>query len=83
MEARTRENAGTAKIMEPIHVPGADPSRGGDAGSGGRTTVRLSVLQTGKLVEATFQFDKQGRVVGMNPVLPLDPQTEYRVGPAL
>lgn len=38
-------------------------------------------MATGKLVEATIERDNKGRVIGMVPVLPLDPDTEYRLGP--
>lgn len=81
MEARRREHAGTA-------TPDAAPDRAPAARSNaavpsarGKGTVRLSVMATGKLVEAQFDFDKNGKVVGILPVLPLDPETEYRVGP--
>jgi hypothetical protein len=51
------------------------------AAAGGKMTIRLSVLETGKLVEASIEVDKKGRIVGVLPALPLDPATEYRLGP--
>jgi hypothetical protein len=49
--------------------------------TGGKTTVRLSVLATGKLVEASIELDKKGRIVNILPAVPLDAGTEYRLGP--
>ncbi|MHC4853775.1 MAG: vWA domain-containing protein [Planctomycetota bacterium] len=49
--------------------------------TGGKTTVRLSVLATGKLVEASIELDKKGRIVNVLPAVPLDAGTEYRLGP--
>jgi hypothetical protein len=48
----------------------------------GKTTVRLSIMDTGKIVEATIELDKKGRIVGVMPALPIDPNVEYRLGPA-
>jgi hypothetical protein len=50
--------------------------------AGGKTTVRLSIMETGKIVEATIELDKKGRIVGVLPALPIDPNVEYRLGPA-
>ncbi|MHC5016530.1 MAG: hypothetical protein ACYTGM_18820 [Planctomycetota bacterium] len=47
----------------------------------GKTTVRLSIMETGKIVEATIELDKKGRIVGVLPALPIDPNVEYRLGP--
>jgi hypothetical protein len=50
--------------------------------AGGKTTVRLSIMETGKIVEATIELDKKGKIVGVVPALPIDPNVEYRLGPA-
>lgn len=48
---------------------------------GGKTVVRLSIMETGKIVEATIELDKKGRIVSLLPALPIDPNMEYRLGP--
>ena len=48
----------------------------------GKTTVKLSVMATGELVDAKIDTDSEGRIVGALPVRPLDPETEYRLGPS-
>jgi hypothetical protein len=48
----------------------------------GKTTVRLSIMETGKIVEANIELDKKGKIVGVVPALPIDPNVEYRLGPA-
>ncbi len=49
--------------------------------AGGKTVVRLSIMETGKIVEATIELDKKGRIVSLLPALPIDPNVEYRLGP--
>ena len=49
--------------------------------AGGKTVVRLSIMETGKIVEATIELDKKGRIVSLLPALPIDPNGEYRLGP--
>ena len=49
--------------------------------AGGKTVVRLSIMETGKIVEATIELDKKGRIVSVLPALPIDPNMEYRLGP--
>ncbi len=60
---------------------GASDTTAAPAASG-KTTVRLSIMETGKIVEATIELDKKGRIVGVVPALPIDPNVEYRLGPA-
>ncbi len=72
-EARRREEAAGASAA------GRAPA--GAPGARGKTTVRLSVMATGKLIEANIEFDNKGRVVSVVPVLPIDPTVEYRLGP--
>jgi hypothetical protein len=38
-------------------------------------------METGKIVEATIELDNKGRIVGVLPALPIDPNVEYRLGP--
>ena len=45
--------------------------------------VTLSNLDSGELVDAQIHTDKKGRITQIVPARPLDPRTEYRVGPEL
>jgi hypothetical protein len=45
--------------------------------------VTLSNLDSGELVDAQIHTDKKGRITQIVPAQPLDPRTEYRVGPEL
>ncbi|MHC5050753.1 MAG: VWA domain-containing protein [Planctomycetota bacterium] len=53
------------------------------AREGTRVAVTLSVLDSGELVDAQLHTDKKGRITKIVPAKPLDPRTEYRVGPEL
>lgn len=82
-EARRREEGGHTDFPAPDRA-GAASGRGGAApaaAAGGKSVVRLSVMATGKLVEASIELDKKGRIVGILPALPIDPNVEYRLGP--
>ncbi len=73
-EARGREEAAGKEA--------AHPERGrASAAAGGKMYIRLSILETGKLIEASIEVDKKGRIVGVLPAVPLDPGMEYRLGP--
>ena len=45
--------------------------------------VALTVLETGDLVESSIYTDDSGNIVQVVPAAPLDPYTEYRLGPEL
>jgi hypothetical protein len=53
------------------------------AREGAGVAVTLSVLDSGELVDAQLHTDKKGRITKIVPAKPLDPRTEYRVGPEL
>ena len=42
-------------------------------------TVILTVEATGEVIESTINYDDSGMIVGVNPAVPLDPRTEYRL----
>ena len=75
-EARYREEAGSPAVAT---ATAAAPAAA--TAAGGKVIVRLSVMATGKLVEGTIELDKKGRIVGVLPALPMDPNMEYRLGP--
>ena len=53
------------------------------AREGAGVAVTLSILDSGELVDAQLHTDKKGRITKIVPAKPLDPRTEYRVGPEL
>ena len=75
--ARYREGAGASAATA---SPAAAAATAAPTASG-KTTVRLSIMETGKIVEATVELDNKGRIVGVLPALPIDPNVEYRLGP--
>ena len=75
--ARYREGAGASAATA---SPAAAAATAAPTASG-KTTVRLSIMETGKIVEATIELDNKGRIVGVLPALPIDPNVEYRLGP--
>jgi hypothetical protein len=75
--ARYRERAGASVATA---SPAAAAATAAPTASG-KTTVRLSIMETGKIVEATIELDNKGRIVGVLPALPIDPNVEYRLGP--
>jgi len=71
--------AAAAVEMTRYRQRGAAPA---GTSAGGTGPVRLSILETGKIVEATIDVDKKGRIVSVVPASPIDPKVEYRLGPA-
>jgi hypothetical protein len=73
-------------MEEPVVVFGsgdeAAEAASSEAAVRGKAAVELSVMATGELVDAEIDTDKKGRIVGVLPALPLDPDTEYRLGPS-
>ena len=74
------EDAAAAAALEMARYQqgGAAPAA---TANGGTAAVTLSVMETGKIVEATIDLDKKGRIVSVVPVKPIDPNVEYRLGP--